>query len=297
MAAGGIPDILVGYPIVGESKLARLVRLAAHTNIEVCLDSLVVAEAIENAARVHGVRIRILVEIDTGLHRTGVEPGGVAVKLAEDVSRLNNLVFAGFLTHEGHVYSSAHTDEDLRAHTASACAAVVGTAELARRRGLEFDVVSVGSAATFRHAIAQPGITEVRPGTYVFNDLTQIRHGAATENEVAAIVATTVVSRSRATEVVIDAGSKSLTSDLQIFPDSPRTFGRVAGRPDWTVVRLSEEHGVVSVPADVDLAIGERLAIIPNHICPVVNLYDAATLLMEDGSTTRWLVAARGKSQ
>jgi D-serine deaminase-like pyridoxal phosphate-dependent protein len=128
------------------------------------------------------------------------------------------------------------------------------------------------------------------------NDLTQIAHGAATENTIAAIVAATVVSRPRAGEVVIDAGSKSLTSDLQLVPaPRPPTYGRLAGHEDAVITRVSEEHAVIQVPDGLNLELGDRVAVIPNHICPVINLFDQVTVVSDDGTTDRWPVSARGK--
>ena len=201
------------------------------------------------------------------------------------------------MTHEGHIYGQATTDAQRRMLTERACSALLDTAELARRDGLPVDTVSVGSSATFRYAIEYRGVTEVRPGTYVFNDLTQIAHGAATESSIAAVVAATVVSCPRENEVVIDAGSKALTSDLQLVPTPRPSYGRLAGHEGAIITRLSEEHAIVQLPGDLTIERGDRVAVIPNHICPVVNLFDHATVILDDGTVERWPVSARGKSQ
>jgi D-serine deaminase-like pyridoxal phosphate-dependent protein len=136
----------------------------------------------------------------------------------------------------------------------------------------------------------------VRPGTYVFHDRTQVAHGAACASDVAATVLATVVSRPAPGRAVVDAGTKALSSDRLNAPGAPVDFGAVAGT-GWPVVRASEEHGVIQVPADAELAVGTRVALVPNHVCPVVNLFDEA-VIVEDGAVVgRWRVAARGLSR
>ena len=157
--------------------------------------------------------------------------------------------------------------------------------------------MSVGSAGTFRFAIRCPGVTEVRPGTYVFNDRSQIAQGAAGPDDLAAFVVTTVVARPAPDRIVVDAGSKVLTSDRMLVPDPPASFGWVWGHDDWDVVRLSEEHGVVTVPPDATVRIGDRLAIVPNHVCPAINLASFVTVAEGGRVTGRWPVAARGLVQ
>ncbi|HEY7536898.1 MAG TPA: hypothetical protein VH721_02825, partial [Gaiellaceae bacterium] len=158
-------------------------------------------------------------------------------------------------------------------------------------------VVSVGSAGTFRFAIRCPGVTEARPGTYVFNDRSQIAQGACGPADLAAFVIATVVARPAPDRIVVDAGSKVLTSDRMLVPDPPLSFGAVWGHDDWDVVRLSEEHGVVTVPPGVEARIGDRLAIVPNHVCPAVNLASFVTVVEGGRVADRWPVAARGLVQ
>ncbi len=229
MADAGIGDILVGYPIVGEAKLARLVDLAGRVAISVTLDSDEVAAGISRIASERGLAIPALVEIDTGLRRLGLEPGADAADFAERIAALPGLELAGVFTHEGHVYTQARDDAERERLTLEACRAAVETAREIRSRGHAAPVVSVGSAGTFRFAIRCPGVTEVRPGTYVFNDRSQIAQGAATEADLAAFVVTTVVGRPTSDRIVVDAGTKVLTSDRMLVADSPVTFGRVLG--------------------------------------------------------------------
>jgi D-serine deaminase-like pyridoxal phosphate-dependent protein len=296
MADAGLNNILVGYPIIGETKLRRLASLAVDRDVTISLDSYEVAEAVARYSRRAGANIDVLIELDTGLRRTGVMPGPAAVGLAEQVAAMQGVQLRGVLTHEGHVGVQAHNEHELRSLTELACREAVATAELIRGAGLPASIVSVGSSGSFRFAINVDGVTEVRPGTYVFNDRSQVALGAATTDDVAAVVVATVVSTPRSGEVVIDAGSKALTFDRMIVRTPSPTFGSVP-QLAGTVVRLSEEHGVVRIGDRLTPSIGDRVTVIPNHICPVVNLFDRMTLVDGDRVTGTWPVAARGRVQ
>jgi D-serine deaminase-like pyridoxal phosphate-dependent protein len=297
MADAGIDNILVGYPIVGAQKLARLADLAERVSISVTIDSDEVAAGISRVARERGLTIPALIELDTGLRRLGVVPGPGAADLAERVAALEGIELAGVFTHEGHVYTQGRNAVERERLTLEACGAAVDTAEEIRSRGIPAPVVSVGSAGTFRFAIQCPGVTEVRPGTYVFNDRSQIAQGAAAAADVAAFIITTVVARPAPDRIVIDAGSKVLTSDRMLVADAPSSFGWVWGHDDWDFVRLSEEHGVIEVPPMSDVGVGDRLAIVPNHVCPTINLASFVTVTENGRATGRWPVAARGMVQ
>ena len=297
MAAAGIEDILVGYPVVGAGKLGRLCDLAGRVSVTVTVDSREVAEGISRAAADRGLVIRALLELDTGMHRLGVPPGPAAVELAERIESLPGLGLAGVFTHEGHVYTQGRDMVEKERLTRESCAAAVGVAEELRGRGMAAPVVSVGSAGTFRFSIRCPGVTEVRPGTYVFNDRSQIAQGAATDDDLAAFAIATVVARPAPDRLVLDAGSKVLTSDRMLVPDAPGSFGRVWGHDSWDVVALSEEHGIVEVPPGAEVRVGDRVAIVPNHICPAINLASTVTVVEGGEVTGRWAVAARGLVQ
>jgi D-serine deaminase-like pyridoxal phosphate-dependent protein len=296
-AGAGFADIFVGYPLVGTRKIARLIDLleTTSTKISVAADALEVAIPIARAATRAGLSVPVVIEVDTGMHRLGVPPGRATVELASRIADLDGVDVVGLFTHEGHVYTQAHSMEEKRAMTHAACAALAETAELVRASGVPLATVSVGSSGTFRFAVECPNITEVRPGTYVFNDLSQLRQGAATPDDLAAFVVATVVGRPEATRAVIDAGSKVLTSDRLLTADPELTFGAVAGYPGAHVTRLSEEHGLLEFSAPADLRIGDRLAIVPNHICPVINLADSVSVIADGLLVERWVVSARGR--
>ena len=294
MAAAGIDDILVGYPVVGERKLGRLADLAERVAISTTADSEEVAAGVARTARERGLTIPVLLELDTGMHRLGVFPGPPAVELAERLAELDGIELAGVFAHEGHVYTQGRDMAEKEQLTRESCERAIETAEAIRGRGLPAPAVSVGSAGTFRFAIRCPGVTEVRPGTYVFNDRSQLAQGAAGPADLAAFAVTTVVSRPARDRAVVDAGSKVLTSDRMLVPDPPLSFGAVWGHDDWDVVRLSEEHGILSVPPGAEVRVGDRLAIVPNHVCPAVNLATHVTVVERGEPAVHWPVAARG---
>jgi D-serine deaminase-like pyridoxal phosphate-dependent protein len=277
---GGCEDILIAYPLIGDPKLERLTALARRARVAVALDSLEVARAIAEA----GADVRVRIEVDTGQRRAGVLPGDVAA-LAREVAALG-LRVEGVMTHEGQAYAA----EDLAAATHAAAALMREAAA-----SLDAPVVSLGSTPTARFAAREPGVTEIRPGTYVFQDRTQIAHGAATPNDLAAFVLATVVSRPAPDRAVVDAGTKVLSSDRLNAPGAPVDFGALTN--GWPLVRASEEHGVVAIPPEAPLRIGEQVRIVPNHVCPVINLFDEAVIVDGDREIGRWRVAARGLSR
>jgi D-serine deaminase-like pyridoxal phosphate-dependent protein len=301
-AGGGCEDLLIAYPLVGGAKLERLAALARRARVAVALDSLEVARAIAES----GADVAVRIEVDTGQHRAGVLPRDVAA-LARDVAGLG-LRVEGVMTHEGHAYG----EQDLAAatHEVAAMMARAG-AEIAAAAGDDAarapfsgaapggraaPIVSLGSTPTARFAAREDGVTEIRPGTYVFQDRTQVAHGAAVPEDLAATVLATVVSRPAPDRAGGDAGTKVLSSDRLNAPGAPPDFGALAGT-GWPLVRASEEHGVVELPPEADLQVGDRVQIVPNHVCPVVNLFDEAAVVEDGEVVARWRVAARGLSR
>ncbi len=282
-AAAGVDDLFVGYPLVGAKKAERLRALAG--DVSVAVDSLDTARALADAAR----KLRVVIELDTGLHRTGVAPGQPAVALALELQRMPSLELVGVFTHEGQIYSAP--DQEQAAH--AAFDALVETADAIRSHGIDLPIVSAGSTGGFRHALHHAGITEVRPGTYVFNDASQVAQGSAAWDDVAAFVVSTVVARPTEDRAVIDAGSKVLTNDRLASAEARQTHGWVLGHDGLHVTRLSEEHGVID--GANNLRVGDRVAVVPNHICPVINLTDSVCVVEDGSPADRWQVAARGR--
>jgi D-serine deaminase-like pyridoxal phosphate-dependent protein len=208
-----------------------------------------------------------------------------------DIARLPGLRLVGVMTHEGHAGASAPVEIEQLATDAGR--ALVETAQRLRAAGVEIAHVSVGSTPSSWYTPAVPGITEMRPGTYVFHDNNAFRHGRSGPDRCAARVVATVVSRPAPDRAIIDAGSKALALDPS--PSHPG-HGYIVEHPAGTIARLSEEHGVVLLPDhEPGFAVGDRVEIIPNHVCPAINLTDELTIVRDGRVVATWPVAARGK--
>ena len=297
-----LTDVLVAFPIVGARKLARLLALAERVRITVGLDSAAAARELSDAAAAARRTIGVLVEVDTGGRRCGVLPGEPAVALAREIAPMAGLELRGIMTHEGHAYAARDRDE-LRAISLAAGQAMVETARALGEGGLGAPIVSVGSTPSARDVAEVAGITEIRPGTYVLQDYNQVRLGVAAVEDCAATVLATVIARPTADRAVIDAGTKAVGADRHMIRAKPEVFGLVKDRPGWLFAQASEEHGVLLRADDTagdrpdDLAVGQRVEVIPNHICPAVNLHDE--LAAHRGGVFEGFVriVARGKSR
>lgn len=291
--AGVLDDVLLAYQIVGEQKIRRLLALMERVRVTVAVDGVEVAEALSRAVREAGKTLDVLIEVNTGLNRAGVEPGEPVLRLAREVVQMPGLRLRGLMTHEGHV-GRARDVEELAEIARRAGQDMVDSAELLRREGIPVEVVSVGSTPAAFHTTTVPGITEMRPGTYVFYDNASFRFGRIGPDRCALRILTTVISRPAADRAVIDAGSKTLTMDPP--PPDRRGHGYVVEHPEAVIVRLSEEHGVVELPPSArGLRVGDRLEIIPNHVCPAVNLQDELFTVRGGEVVGTWPVLARGK--
>jgi D-serine deaminase-like pyridoxal phosphate-dependent protein len=295
MADAGITDILVCYPIVGGEKLERLAHLARRARVSVALDSFEVADGLSRAARVHGVHFDVFVEVDSGLNRCGLPPGDAPVALLRRIAGLDGLAPIGLLTHAGHALRAATAAErDAIGRYEGEC--VVSTKARADAAGLAVREVSVGSSATVRVSGRVSGVTEIRPGTYIFNDFAQMSVGACAEQDCALTVLGTVVSRPAHDRVILDAGSKCLSSDFHGMTDRLSGYGYLKGSGGTIVSRLSEEHAVVVLSDGAPRpAIGERVEIIPNHACAALNLFDTLIGVRDGVVEVTWPVLARGR--
>lgn len=259
-AAGGVTDLTLAYPVVGARKLERLAAVCRAADLTLVADSTAVADGYQEVARQAGRTLRVLIEVDTGMGRVGATPDA-APGLARHLSGCHGLEFHGILTHAGH----AHDAEGQLGveRVAREEAAIMGAvrAEL-ERVGHEVAVVSAGSSLTARYLSAADGITEIRPGTYVYNDLRTLACWSCTYEEIAATMLATVISVD-GTRVVVDAGSKTLTTST----DPVYGQGHLLSRPDGAFTRLSEEHGVLSVDGTPRLSVGDRVRILPIHAC------------------------------
>ncbi|WP_375409873.1 D-TA family PLP-dependent enzyme, partial [uncultured Methylobacterium sp.] len=259
MAEAGLDDILISYNILGEQKLGRLGALLKRSRITVGADSATTIDGLTSAAAIAGRPLPVVVECDTGMRRAGVETPGEAVALSRRIAAAPGLTFAGLLFYplpDGWPETQSFFD------TVSAGL---------RDAGLTSTIVSTGGSPNLAHLGALHGATEHRPGTYIFNDRMQVAAGVATLADCALTVYATVASRATDARGIVDAGSKTLTSD----PGGLDGHGLILEYPKARIGHLSEEHGFLDLAAsEARPAVGEVVRIIPNHVCVVVNMVD-----------------------
>ena len=280
MADAGFDDILISYNILGDEKIARLAALRRRVEVTVAADNSVTVEALARAAKAAERPIAVVIECDTGRRRAGVETAAEAVTLARRVAEQPGLDFAGFLLYppEGEVpLTQRFLDE-----------ALAGV----RAHGLEARIVSGGGTPNLKVLGQIKGVTEHRAGTYVFNDRMTMAAKAATLDDCALTVVTTVVSRASRTRGILDAGSKTLTTDKGGLSG----HGLIVEHPDAAIGALAEEHGFLDLSACSDPPpVGAVVSVVPNHVCPVVNLFDRLVATRRGAVVGEIAVAARGR--
>ncbi len=294
MLRSGTPDLLVAYPVIGERKLQRLMAVARETRVTVALDSVVAAQQLSGAARAAGIEIGVLAEVDVGLGRVGVAPGGELVRLAQDLMRLPALRFEGIAFYPGHIKL---LDDDGLAAVARLSDLVSAILEDLRAAGIEARIVSGGSTPALFHSHRVAGLNEIRPGTYIFNDKNTVTSGACTYEDCAASILTTVVSTAKKGQMIVDGGSKTFSSDrLSASPEV--SFGHVVEAPEAVFTKMNEEHGYIELRgADRGFAVGDRVRIIPNHVCTAMNLHETVYGIRGGQVEQVWQVEGRGKLQ
>jgi D-serine deaminase-like pyridoxal phosphate-dependent protein len=283
MADAGLEDILITFNILGPTKLARLKALAGRiARLAVTADSAVTVDGLAATFANGPAKLHVMVECDTGAGRCGVQTPDEAVALAGRIDAAPGLVFAGLMT-----YPAPGGAADVERFMGEALAALA-------ERGLACPEISSGGSPDM-WAAGGPGgkksvVTEYRAGTYIYNDRSLVERGACALEDCALVVEATVVSLPTPTRAIVDAGSKALSSDLLGLTG----HGTVIGHPQARIVALSEEHGTIEVPAG-SLAVGQRVHIVPNHVCVVSNLFDTAFLKKSDGTIGEIAIAARGR--
>jgi D-serine deaminase-like pyridoxal phosphate-dependent protein len=297
MVAAGVSDVFLAYPIVDENRLRRA-REIANATLTIAVESVESAEWLDGQLR-GSDPLDVMIEVDTGHRRCGVGSIDEARGLARCIDQLRSLRLRGVFTHEGHAYQ-ASTPHDGAAVGRRVGAMLSDIAAGVRDDGIEVSTVSVGCSLTVESAGAQHGVTEVRPGTYVFNDRSQVLHGRVSVDDCAAVVLTSVIAVPAPDRAVVDAGSKSLALDLTLTNPPHADFGHIVGRSGWAVTQLSEEHGVLRADdggAARRLRPGDRLLIVPNHVCPVVNLFDQAVMHRSGQLVDLWDTTGRSRHQ
>ena len=280
MADAGIDDILISYNLLGEEKMARLAALQTRANMTVAADNPTVVASLTQAAAASGRSLSVVVECDTGRKRAGVETPTEAIALAREIASSRGLSFAGFMlypTESGWAEAQKFHDEAL---------------EGVRAYGLDAPMVSTGGTPNLKNLGKLKGGTEHRFGTYIYNDRMQVAAGVATWDDCALHVYSTVVSRAAPERGILDAGSKTLTSDTGGLDG----HGLILEHPEAKIARFAEEHGFLDLSrSNTRPKVGDVVRIVPNHVCVVVNMMDEVVMVRGDEIIGTLPVAARGK--
>ena len=298
----GFDDIRLPYP-VNPSNAPRLMALMERATISIIVDHLEVAGGWSAAMHRAGRRLDVLVKVDVGFHRCGIDPHGEPLAFIQAIARLPGLRLRGLLSHAGHAYHAA-SEDDLRTIARHEAGTLSRLREQGAASGIALDELSVGATPTLRFSAGENGITELRPGNYVYFDRTQVALGAASLDDCALTVLASVVSKPAADRIILDCGSKTLTNDQARGIMPAAGYGAVlagvgdAGRQvdeTLTIERLSEEHATVRASGGTRLEPGHRVCVVPNHSCVVSNLVDTVRLVEGDRVVETIPVAARGR--
>ena len=283
----GIKDILIASQIVGQYKINRLAGLARHANLIVAVDDEKNMQQLSDAVVAAGSTLRVMIEVDVGFGRAGVNPDEKIANLAKLAGKLPGLELAGVMGYEGHAVFL--TDSTNRTQTVDqAMSKLISAAEHIRKAGIQVEIISGGATGTYTLTGRYPGVNEIEAGSYVLMDTRY--HEIAPEFKCALTMLTTVISVPSPDRAVIDAGKKSLSTD----------FGmpKVINHPGVIVKGLSEEHGMLQVdPNQTTFHIGDKVELIPSHVCTTVNQNDYFYCMRGDCLEVIWPIAARGKSQ
>jgi D-serine deaminase-like pyridoxal phosphate-dependent protein len=291
-AADGVDDLLLTAPPVGDWRLERVIALARRARVRVTVDDVEVVAALERACRRGGAEVGYLWEVDCGVGRFGTPPGAETAELIARVAdTTHHCSFDGLLAFGGHAYAATHPD-GIAAAARDEHDAMLQTVSALADRGVEVVVRSVGSTPTARLMESADGITEIRPGNYVFYDATQVALGVVPLERCALSVLATVTSRPSPDRLILDSGSKALAAER--LTSLASGFGVIEGHPELTVGRLYEEQAIVRIDGPCALTVGARVRVVPNHACAAANLHER--MMIVDGGTIVdvWPVAVRG---
>ncbi|WP_221568342.1 D-TA family PLP-dependent enzyme [Alkalihalobacillus sp. TS-13] len=290
MAAGGVDDILIAYPISSPNKIGRMIKLLQQgVKLKVSVDSTEQLAYLQKELDHTPFSMEVWIKVNSGLNRCGVEPGKDALVLAKEVLSHSKIRLGGILTHAGHSYA-ASTYSEIEQIGVQEGWAVVESAEECEKAGIPIPVRSVGSTPTYKIAGKVPGITEIRPGNAVFFDAIQVGLGVADIENCALTVLASVVGVYQ-DRIVFDTGSKTLCLDKGAHGNNTvKGFGHMIGHPEITLERLSEEHGIGTSTQKSSLKLNDKVRIIPNHACTVANQFEEYIVHQNGNVLDAWKV-------
>lgn len=285
-------DILLGFPAVGESKARRVAALPREIDVTVSLDSEIALMDLAAAAKKAGRKVGVYVELDLGMHRVGISSAEQAAELAMLVTQTPSLEYSGIAFYPGHIREGVNDQGPSLDRLSTRLEEALDVMD---SFGVRHHVVSGGSTPTAWQSHKIRGMTEIRPGTYVFNDRTTAIIGACDWSDCALTILATVISTAVEGQAVIDAGTKSLGREPVRGADG-EGFGSVLEHPEVVVKGMSEEHGILDLKdSDWKPEVGERVRVIPNHVCIVVHLFDEIAGVRAGAVEKVWPVVARGR--
>lgn len=289
MVNAGMRDLLLANQIVGPTKISRLADLAHRANLMVAVDDCENVKALTAAVCGKRVKMRVLVEVDIGMGRCGVQPGQAALALAQEIDRSPGLTFSGLMGYEGHlVFVPSLRERTDRCREAMGL--LLETKELIERSGLAVEIMSGGGTGTYAITGQIPGMTEIQAGSYLFMDTRYRGIEGLADFGCALTVLSTIISRPHSQRVVIDAGMKAITHEFGM-PE-------VKDLPAAKVVSLAEEHGIIHLEQPGrDLKVGEKIELIVSHGCTTVNLHDCYFAIRDGFLEDIWPIVARGAFQ
>jgi D-serine deaminase-like pyridoxal phosphate-dependent protein len=281
MAQTGITDILITYNVIGQANAERLAYLTHFAKMSVAIDNDTALKAVAASGSQAESQIGVLIEFESGGNRQGVQTPAAALELATKIASYRGLEFKGLMTYP----TSEKTGEFLQ-----------HTFPLFKKAGISIPVISGGGTPTAYRSHELAPVTELRVGTYIYNDRMMLAAGTANLEQCAFAVLATVVSRPTVDRAIVDAGSKTLASDL-LAPDQGTGYGLLTEYPEAILARLNEEHGVVDLSrCERRPEVGERVRILPNHVCVVTNLHDVVYLHQRENVIAELPVYLRGKT-
>ena len=288
MAEGGIGDILIANQIVGPTKIARLVDLRERADVIVAVDNKENVEDLGWAAVQKGVQLRILIEVDVGIKRAGVEPGDPVLALARSIVACEGLVFSGLMAWESPALRIEDPKEKRRTVT-ELLTRVTDSAQLCRDAGIPVGIISCGGTGTYRYSAFHPGVTEIQAGGGIFSDI-NYRTSFRVDHPYALTVLATVTSRPTADRIICDAGRKTINAETAL-PEAIDV-------PDVSAIRLSAEHGIIELSRPNDFPrLGDRIEFVVGYADVTVALHDVLYGIRDGAVESAWPILGRGRLQ